>query len=157
MSSTAAQVAVHVLDNLTPGRVWSIQQQTISIHDHARSAVPALKGVVLDEGFLQGMELTVFGQSLNGRDRLARNGFYLEQARALGFAVHNHRAGPAKPFSAAVLCAGQAQVIPQNPEKNATGIDFKTHRLSVKRESYGLFHASTSIERRQSTTTASPP
>jgi hypothetical protein len=77
MSSTAAQVAVHMFDNLTPRRLRSIQQQAVSIHNHSRSAVPALKGIVLDEGLLQGVKLTVFGQTFNGGDCLARHGFNL--------------------------------------------------------------------------------
>ena len=61
MSSTAAQVAVHMFDNLTPRWMRSIQQQAVGVHNHSRSAVPALKGIVLDEGLLQGMKLAVFG------------------------------------------------------------------------------------------------
>jgi hypothetical protein len=115
MSSTAAQVAVHMFDNLTPGRLRSIQQQAVSIHDHSRGAVPALKGIVLEEGLLQGVKRTVFGQTFNGRDLLVCHRSYLEQTRALSLPIHNHRAGPAKPLSTTVLCTGQAQVIPQNP------------------------------------------
>jgi hypothetical protein len=66
---------------------------------------------VIDKGFLQGMKLAVPLEAFNGRDLLARYVFHLELTRAHGLATHQHRTRSAKPFSATVLGAGQAQVV----------------------------------------------
>ena len=52
-------------------------------------------------------------------------------ARARGFAVHQHGASPAAAFAAAVLGAGQGKVVAKNAEKAPLGIDINLMRSSI--------------------------
>jgi hypothetical protein len=69
MGSAAAEVARKGLTDLEFARLGVGPKERHGRHDHAVQAVPALSGLRLDEGLLNWMEPTVFGQSFQGCNR----------------------------------------------------------------------------------------
>ncbi len=74
---------------------------------------------MLNECLLERMQRAVGGQPFNRGHRAA---FILDRQREAGenpFSIHQHRAGPARALIAALLCASQTRVIPQEVEQGA--------------------------------------
>jgi hypothetical protein len=71
MGSAAAEVACKSPTDLAFAGVGVGSQERHGRHDHAVQAVPALCGLCLDKGLLNGMWPTVFGQSFKRCDRSA--------------------------------------------------------------------------------------
>jgi hypothetical protein len=80
-----------------------------------------LEGIEIEEGLLHGMEMAIFFEALDGGDRLH---YFAEEdlARTPGRAADQDRACAALPFSAAVFCAGEAELVAQNGEEAGIGI-----------------------------------
>jgi len=55
----SAQVAFQALEDLCPGWVRIVIQQTVGIENHTRGAEAALKGIVPDEGLLKRVQVAV--------------------------------------------------------------------------------------------------
>jgi hypothetical protein len=70
-------------------------------------------------------------QSLDGRDAAVREIAQPGLAGAHRLAVHMHRAGAALGDAAAVLRAGQAEVVAQRPEQGHVGVEVKAAHLTV--------------------------
>ena len=60
------------LDDVGARGLRVLEQQRVGAHDHARRAVAALVGEVIDEGLLDGVEPVAFGQALDRQHLLAR-------------------------------------------------------------------------------------
>ena len=97
----------------------------------ARRAVAALERVVLDERLLQRVQIVPVGQTFDGDDLgpLERDG--QRQARVGAAAVDQHRAGTALAVRAAVLGAGQVEVLAQEVEQRRAGVDRDVVRDAV--------------------------
>jgi hypothetical protein len=133
VGSAAADVAVHVLDNLRAARIFVRRQQFGGLHDLAGLAVAALRHLQLDPGLLQGVR-GILRQPLDGDDLLAGRFRKLGLAGAHRLAVEMHGAGAAKPRAAAVFRAGQSDVIADHPKKRCVGRGVDRHPLVVQRE-----------------------
>ena len=92
-------------------------------HDLPGRAIAALEGVALDEGGLQRMELVALRQALDGRDLAPLHEGSEREARFHALAVHQHRAGAALAEAAALLRAGQMQVLAQRIEQRGARIE----------------------------------
>ena len=86
-------------------------------HDLSRRAVPALKGVVVDERLLHGVQLLRRADALDGGDFAAFQREGQRQTRQLRFAVHMDGTRAALPVVAALLRAAQMQAFAQQVEQ----------------------------------------
>ena len=120
VGAAAADVAVHAADDLVARRLGVLGQQRDRGHDHARRAVAALharrrRGTPPGAGAASRRR-----EALDGADRLARRRpptRVLHDRTAL--AVDEDGAGAAPALAAAVLAAGQAEVVAQDAEQRA--------------------------------------
>jgi hypothetical protein len=103
-------------------------------HQHAGRADAALGGAVRMEGILQGAELAVLGQALDGDDRATGDLRHRHEAGADLAAVEPHRAGAAVAGVATDLGAGEAEVVAQDVGQAAHGIDVEVDLAAVERE-----------------------
>ncbi len=95
MRAAAAQVAVEGLPHLGIGGLRIAVEQRLGAHDDPGDAVAALRGLLLDERVLQGMQPPGGAQALDGDDRLAHHGGNRNVARLDRRALDQHGAGPA--------------------------------------------------------------
>jgi hypothetical protein len=108
VAGTAAEVVAQCGENLLIGGGGVAQEEPQRGHNHPRRAEATLERAVADEGLLQGMQLSLPRQSLNGED-LGALGFQgREAAGADGLAVQQNGARAAGPFPAADFGAGEA-------------------------------------------------
>ena len=145
MRATAAEVTVHALDDLGTRGMRSVQQQAVSVHDHAGGAVAALQGIVVDEGLLQRMQLAVRGQALDRGDVLARHVLCFERAGAYGLLLDDDGARAAQTLTTSILGAGQSQVVAEHRKQRAMGIDPNAHSLAVEIEADGFVHVAPGV------------
>src|SRR5207245_733932 len=68
ISATPTNVAAHQLANVVGRLGAAFSEQANRGTDLTRSAVPALKGILLKEGLLHGMKRLALSQALDGRD-----------------------------------------------------------------------------------------
>jgi hypothetical protein len=62
------QISGQFFANLFFGWIGIARQEGMAGHHHSRRALATLKSVIFDEGFLYRAQLTVFCQTLDGRD-----------------------------------------------------------------------------------------
>src|SRR5579885_1225796 len=75
IGGAAAEIAAHILADLLVAARMPLLDAGDRLQDLSRRAVAALEGVLVDEGLLHGMELSVgSAQPLDGGDRLAHRG-----------------------------------------------------------------------------------
>src|ERR1051326_5910733 len=111
VAGAAAEVALQALADLVLGRVRVLLQQVGRRHDEAGRAVPALQAVLIPEGLLDRVELTVFGHAFDGRE-VAAVGLDREHRAALhGLAVDVDRAGAPLAGVAADVRSGQPDYV----------------------------------------------
>ena len=101
-------------------------------------AEPALRHLLIDPGLLDGMQLPVLGQSLQGRN-LAVATRNRQDARADRAPVHQHRARPALGKAAAEARSPQPEIVPQDVQERRRRIDVERMGLAVDPER-GLSH-----------------
>ena len=112
--SAAADVSLQrFFDGGGCGR-WVFSKERNAGEDHAGRAVAALHGVAIDEALLDRVKVRALGEAFNGGDFLATGGAELDLAGARGSAVKQDGAGPALPFSAAVFCSCQLEVVAED-------------------------------------------
>ncbi len=98
-------------------------------HDLPGLAVAALGHVYLKPGLLHRVEFTISsGEALDGRDRLAFNGRYRGDARALCAAVDVYRTGAALTDATTELGARQLKVITQYPQQRRVPVALERGR-----------------------------
>src|SRR5438445_4597616 len=108
-------------------------------HDHPGLAVAALGHVVVDPRFLHLVQHAAVRQALYRGDALAFGRGDGEHAGADRLAVEVHRAGAAHRDAAAVLGTGEADLLPDSPEKGRVGVDVDLERSAVDRQArHGL-------------------
>jgi len=81
-----------------------------------------LQSVGFEEGFLHRMQSPVPREALDGDDALARHRPGFGNARFRGLPIHQHGARRALPFAAAVLGAGQIQVVTEHAQQSSVGV-----------------------------------
>src|SRR5690606_22337888 len=99
-----------------------------------RGAVPALEGVVLDEGPLHGVQGAVAGEALDGRDLAPVLHHGQRHAAQDPAPIHEHRAGPALAVIAAFLSSSEIKPFPQKIEKGGPRRDVEIIERTVDRE-----------------------
>src|SRR6267142_1922170 len=104
--------------------------------DLAGRAVPALESVMTDERGLHRMERAVLCQAFDGGDLVAVMHHRERQAALDALAVHEDGAGAALSLVAALLRAGQRDMLAQRIEQRGTRIEIEVIISSIDRESY---------------------
>src|SRR5581483_2496113 len=102
--------------------------------NHSRLAKAALKTAVLDECFLERMELAVLRQPLDRQHRTAAHFESERRARAHRTAVHRQRAGAANLHVAGALGAGQPQLLAHHVEQQFMRLDLDLLQPAVESE-----------------------
>jgi hypothetical protein len=87
------------------------------------SAISTLERVAVDESRLQGMETGVIGQALDGGHMVAVVGDGEGEAAVDTTATDEHGAGAALAVVAALLGAGQAELLAEQVEQGEAGVD----------------------------------
>ena len=134
----AANVALQGASDLGFAWVRSLLQQAYAGQDHSGRAVAALHGVGLDEGLLQRMEAAVLRQTFDGGDLFSfdfRDGC---NAGAHGRAIDEHGAGSAMAFATAILAAGEFQLVAEDPEQEAVGVQLEPVMRLIDDEFHAL-------------------
>ena len=117
IGAAAADVAAHQLADLVGGLRLAFGDQAGGRADLARRAVAALEGVVVDEGLLQRMQRAVRRQAFDGGDLRAVLHHRQREAGIDAPAVDQHRAGAALAVVAALLGAGEVEMVAQRVEQ----------------------------------------
>ena len=120
----AAQIAGHRCPNFIARRMRILHQQRLGDHQLPGGAVAALRRVMLDEGFLQRIELAVLGQPFHRLDRAAVHPHGQLAARIQRRAVHQNGAGAALAAIAADLGARELQVVAQQLDQGPAVLHF---------------------------------
>lgn len=131
MRSAAAQVARKGLTDFDFARVGVGLKKRYSCHDHAVQAVPALRGLRLDERLLNRMGLAVFGESLESCNRSPIEFDRRDNTRSRGAMIDQYGTGAALTQSAAIPRSVQIQIIAQDLQKCRAAGQRQRVRLSV--------------------------
>jgi hypothetical protein len=133
VAGAAAEVALDTLADLALRWLGVLVQQVDGRHDDARCAVTALQAMFLPKALLQGMQLTVLRQALDGHDLGAvsldrENGAGLRAAP-----VDENRAGAALARVATDVRAGQEELLPQEVDEEHAWLDIRSAHPAVDR------------------------
>src|SRR6185312_6396582 len=128
----AAEVAVHVSDDLGLGRIVVLREQRRGLHDLAGLAVAALRDLLGDPGDLQRM---VAAEAFDGGDLLAHRVLRRGLAGAHGGAIEMYRTGAAQSGAATELRPGHLQVLANDPQQGRVVLDIDLLLLTVDGES----------------------
>src|SRR5688572_16901914 len=134
VAGTAAQVARDRLLDAVARWIRLVLEERLSGHQDARCAIAALGGAEVGEGALQRMERRPVRQALDGFNRLALALKGQHQAGKPRLAVDQHRARAALTELAAVLGAGQIEVLAQDFQQGLVGCKRHLDRLTVDRQ-----------------------
>ena len=108
-------------------------QQSGGLHDLAGLAIAALRHLLRDPRALNRMG-TALGEPFNCGDPPAGGGRYRRLAGMHSLAVDVNRAGAAQPKAAPVLCSGQAERVPKNPQQRRFGKNVNFTQFVIHRE-----------------------
>src|SRR5438105_7384981 len=123
VARAAADVALDRAGDLVVGGARVLPQERGRAHQHPGRAVAALERVVVGEGLLELRQLVLFGQALDGLDRGAV-GLHREQHAALHERpVEDDAARAAVAGIAADVRAGQVEVVADQVDEQAPGLD----------------------------------
>jgi hypothetical protein len=86
---------------------------------------------MIDPGLLQLCQFAVFGQAFNRLNLFAHGDTHRQDARANGCAIHHDRTGATLRDAATVLCAGQADLLSNDPQEWGIWIDIHAMRFAV--------------------------
>src|SRR6218665_2443849 len=109
----AADVAAHALADVRVALSPRLLREAHRAHDLPRCAVAALEAVMGEEGRLHGVERVALGQTLDGGDGLAPLHHRERETGVHPASVHEHGARTTLAHVAALLRAGQPQVLAQ--------------------------------------------
>src|SRR5689334_16008378 len=127
----AADVAAHVLGDVGIGAGVALLDEGDRRHDLAGRAVSTLECVVLDEGPLHRVQLLFAGQPLDRRHLVPLAGHGQGQAGEHPPAIDPDRAGAAGALVAALLGAGEVEVLAQRVEQAHPGLEGDRVRPAV--------------------------
>src|SRR5574341_230324 len=120
VGAAAADIALHVLDDLRARGFLVLRQERGRGHDLARLAVAALRRLLGNPRFLQRM-VGRGRQSFDGRDLLPGDRRDRRDARARRLAVDVHGAGAALGDAAPELGAGEPELVAHHPQQRRVG------------------------------------
>src|SRR5258706_2569180 len=135
VAGAAAQVAGHCFLDSLAGGIRLFRGQRLGGEQDAGGAVAALGGAEVGESGLQRMELCAAGHPLHSLHRAPLALDRQHQAGELRLAVDEDCAGTALAELAAVLGAGEAEVLAQQLEQRLVRREGNLLRLAVERES----------------------
>jgi hypothetical protein len=140
MSSASAQIVFHALDDVCLGRGWFFQQQTVSGKNHSGGAKAALKRIVLDKRFLQGVQVSVLGQTFDGQDFFSLRVSHRDLTRSDSFPVQDNGARSTRAYATAEFRPREAKVCPQHPQERAVLLYFQSNRFMIESKFYDIIH-----------------
>ena len=136
VAGAATQVAVlgkRLLDFVSRGVGIGIQQHSCR-HDHAGRAEATLSRPMLDEGFLNRMQVPVLGQAFDRLHLGTLNFRHTGQAGTGCLTIHDNRARPAVPGGTAILGTCQTHVVTQEAHQAQVRGHQSAHILTVDRQ-----------------------
>ena len=126
--AASADVALQGLDDFRWTGIRIRPQQADAAHDHAGSAIRALKSTGIEKGLLYGIQPAVFFEAFNSSNGFCHGRADGNLARAARCPTDQNGAGTALSFAATVLAACQAKFIAQDvQERRVRGV---VHRVS---------------------------
>ena len=125
--AAAAQIRHHVPANVIVGRRRIRFEQSLRAHDHARDAITALRGLLIDERLLQRTRIVGRAQSFDCRNLASGKRRDRRNARERRLAVDHHRASAALAEPATEFGAVHREMIAKHIEEGRRGIGI--HRL----------------------------
>ena len=114
MGSAATKIGTHMAANFLFGGFGFCVEQSLRAHHHARNAITALRGFLIDEGLLQFVWLAVFHEAFGGGHLAAGDRSNREDAGESRATIHMHHAGAALTETAPEFRAVQAKIVSQN-------------------------------------------
>src|SRR5215472_11981413 len=136
--SAAANIALHGAPDFGLAGMWSLLQKSRTRHNHAGSAVATLHGIGLDKSFLHRMQAPVLRQAFNRRNGFSGHVDGASNTRADGRSIDQHGAGAALSFAASVFAAGEPQIVAQNPQQRAGGMNLEAVMFLIDDEFHAL-------------------
>src|SRR5262249_18959108 len=130
VAPAAAHLPIHHLVGVGVARLRLLLEERAGRKDHPRLAVAALRDVLLDPGLLAAVR-AVARQALDGGEALARRLGDRHLAGAHRAPVLEDGAGPADADAAAVLCAGEPELVAEHPEERRVGLGGHGAALAV--------------------------
>ena len=127
----AAEVAVHVIDDLLFGRIGILRQKRSGLHDLAGLAVATLRHLLGHPGNLQRM---VAAEAFDGGDLLANRVLRRGLAGAHGDAVEMDGAGATETRAATEFRTSHLQVFADDPKQRRVVVDIDLLGLTVDGE-----------------------
>src|SRR4029077_15404814 len=127
----AAEDARHSLLDLFFRRLGIFVEKSLGGENDAIQAIAALRGLLLDERFLDGVRLVDGAQTFEGDDLDALYRFHPRDAKGNRLAFHQDRAGSALSQAAAELRATQTEIVAQHVKQRRCRIDVQAVGLSV--------------------------
>src|ERR1017187_4686584 len=121
IGAASADVPLHRLNDLFFRGIVLLMQQRCCTQNHPRGAVTALECALVKECLLNGAELPVLLQTLDGNDLCIGGRLNGNQAGTGRSPVEQYSAGSALAFPAAVLGPGQIQSVAQDGEQSLLG------------------------------------
>jgi hypothetical protein len=144
ISTAPAEISDEGMMQFFKGRFWVLIEQGLDGHDLTRGTEPALQSIVIDEGPLNRMELTLFFEPLYclNRSAFALNGE--DHAGIDRFTVKNNGTGPAGALVTSLLCSSELQIFSEGIEKGATGLNIDLPFPTIDDQSdwnFSVFHS----------------
>ena len=118
------------------------REQRLRRDQLARDAEPALRGTRVEERLLERMQLTVGGEALDRRDAPTVGLDREDEARIDAHVIEQHGARAALADEAALLRAGQPEVVAQDLEERVVRLDLDAARAAVDGQLDGVAIAS---------------
>ena len=131
VTCATAEIARECVTNFILGRVLILVEQRLGHHQHSRGAVTALGATVLDERFLNRVQLGADLQSLDGDDIRTVELAGKNQAGVDRFTVQKNRAGAAVAGAAAFFGPGRTDLIAQKIEQKTMVRNFAAEKGTV--------------------------
>src|SRR5206468_13045840 len=134
IAGAATDVAGELAPDLFPARARGPLEQVVDRHQDPRRAVAALEREVLVKRRLDGVELAIAREPLDGPHLGAVELHREEEARAHRFALEQHRARAAHPVLAAEVRPGQLEVLAEEVGQALAGLHEPLRGLAVDGE-----------------------
>src|SRR5256712_9331975 len=132
VAGTAAEVARQGLLDLVATGAWVVGEECVGGEEEGWGAVAALGGAQRREGFLQRVQSAALRQPFHRLDAAALAREAEHQARQHGRAVEQHGARAAFAQFAAVLRAGEGEILAQHLEQRLVRSEGDLDRLAVQ-------------------------
>src|SRR5581483_1179278 len=140
VARAAAQVAHHPVLDLVLGWVGILLEERVGGHVLARRADAALEAAVFQEALLNGRQLPILCEALDGADLGAIGQGREHEARADHLSVNQHRAGATDPDAATQLGAREAELVANSVDQEPVVRHVHLSGLAVHSDAYVRRH-----------------